>query len=220
MPTLLRNLPFASLPQNFSDAALITARLGCSYLWIDSLCIIQDSDDWDREAATMGDVYSNAVFTIAALSATNSHGGCFVTRNPLAFEPCLLRDGDGRDTVWAESQRVQRPDLEGDMRPPLHRRAWVVQEQALAPRTLYFGYEMVFWECVEGTASGENPELLRVASAVSDDRIRPFGFGIANGAEDDTAYDKATMSCWRLGGLGVFLVETGQGVYREQADVR
>ncbi|MCJ1379930.1 hypothetical protein MMC17_003033 [Xylographa soralifera] len=171
LPTFLRSLPLASLPQNFSDAALITARLGYTYLWIDSLCILQgSSDDWDKEAATMGNVYSNAVCTIAALAAANSHGGCFVTRNPLAFEPCLLRDGNGRDTVWAENQRVQRPDSEGDMRPPLHRRAWVVQERALAPRTLYFGSEMVFWECVEGTASEEKPELQKTASKYSGER--------------------------------------------------
>ncbi|MCJ1438234.1 hypothetical protein MMC27_007621 [Xylographa pallens] len=171
LPTFLRNLPLASLPQTFSDAALITARLGYTYLWIDSLCIIQDSpNDWNNEAATMGNVYSNAVCTIAALGAANSHGGCFVTRNPLAFEPCLLRDGHGRDTVWAENQRVQRPDSEGDMRPPLHRRAWVVQERALAPRTLYFGSEMVFWECVGGTASEEKPGLQETAFKHSGER--------------------------------------------------
>ncbi|MCJ1322547.1 hypothetical protein MMC15_007896 [Xylographa vitiligo] len=176
LSTFLRTLPLASLPQNFSDAALITARLGYAYLWVDSLCTIQDSpDDWEREAATMGNVYSNAVCTIAALGAANSRGGCFVTRNPLAFEPCLLRDGAGRDTVWAENKRVQRPDSEGDMRPPLHRRAWVVQERALAPRTLHFGSEMVFWECVQGTASEERPDFKATASRSSDDRSgNPF----------------------------------------------
>ncbi|MCJ1286006.1 hypothetical protein MMC26_005348 [Xylographa opegraphella] len=171
LPTFISNLPLASLPQNFSDAALITARLGYTYLWVDSLCIIQDCpEDWDKEAATMGNVYSNAVCTIAALGVTDSRGGCFVTRNPLSFEPCLLRDGDGRDTIWAENQRVQRPDSEGEMKPPLHRRAWVVQERALAPRTLYFGSEMVFWECLEGTASEEIPGLKAMASKNSDDR--------------------------------------------------
>jgi len=164
LPTFLRNLPLSSLPQNFSDAALTTARLGYTYLWIDSLCIIQDSpNDWARETATMGNVYSNATCTIAALGAANSNGGCFVTRNPLAFAPCLLRDGDGRDCVWAENQRVRRPGSEGGLRPPLHRRAWVVQERALAPRTLHFGSEMVFWECVEGTASEENPGMEKTA---------------------------------------------------------
>ncbi|MCJ1390639.1 hypothetical protein MMC18_003500 [Xylographa bjoerkii] len=183
LPTFLRNLPLASLPQNFSDAALTAARLGYKYLWIDSLCIIQDSpDDWAREAASMGNVYSNAVCTIAALGAANSDGGCFVTRNPLAFEPCLLRDGEGRDTVWAENKRVRRPDSEGELRAPLHRRAWVVQERALAPRTLYFGSEMLFWECVEGSASEENPAMqatvYKHASARSDNTYLTSRMGL------------------------------------------
>lgn len=158
LPTFLRAIPLSSLPPNFSDAALITARLGYTYLWIDALCIIQDSpDDWTHEAATMGNVYSSAACTISALGSADSRGGCFVTRNPLAFVPCVLRSGDDRDSVWVDNQQVRRPDSEGEMCPPLHRRAWVVQERALAPRTLHFGSEMVFWECVEGNGFEGEP---------------------------------------------------------------
>ena len=190
-----RNLPLASLPQTFSDAALITARLGYRYLWIDSLCIIQDSsDDWAREAATMGKVYSNTTCTIAALGAADSKDGCFVTRNPLSFEPCLLRDGDGRDTVWAENQRVQRPSSEEKMRPPLHRRAWVVQERALAPRTLYFGSEMVFWECVEGTASEEKPEMQHIA--VNHSGEASGDSSLASGMAMKTTLRTVKELCW------------------------
>ena len=151
LPTFLQGIPLSKLPLNFSEAALITARLGYTYLWIDALCIIQDSPgDWDREAAKMGEVYSGAACTISALGSPDSRGGCFVMRNPLAFVPCILRNGEGRNSVWVDNQQVKRPDSKGDMCPPLHRRAWVVQERALAPRTLHFGSEMVYWECVEG----------------------------------------------------------------------
>jgi hypothetical protein len=159
-----RDIPLGSLPQNFTDSALITARLGFTYLWIDSLCIIQDSKaDCAREIPTMGGVYGRAVLTIAALGAENSGGGCFVTRNPLALVPALLRDGDKdtRDQVWAWNQRLRDPNAEGRLRPPLHRRAWVVQERALAPRTLYFGSDIVYWECVEDAASEASPGISR-----------------------------------------------------------
>jgi hypothetical protein len=44
-----RGIALASLPKTFQDAVLMTRRLGIRYLWIDSLCIIQDDgDDWDR----------------------------------------------------------------------------------------------------------------------------------------------------------------------------
>jgi hypothetical protein len=49
-----------SLPQNFRDAIVMTRKLRVRYLWIDSLCIIQDSrEDWEQESAVMGEVYSN-----------------------------------------------------------------------------------------------------------------------------------------------------------------
>jgi len=55
------------LPRNFADAVETCRRLGIEYIWIDSLCIIQDSkEDWKREAATMHMVYKNAFITIAA----------------------------------------------------------------------------------------------------------------------------------------------------------
>lgn len=51
-------IPMDSLSQLFRDAIFVTRRLGFLYLWIDSLCILQDSrEDWEREAASMGDVF-------------------------------------------------------------------------------------------------------------------------------------------------------------------
>lgn len=55
----------AELSQLFQDAISTTRRLGLQYLWIDSLCILQDShEDWERESVLMGDVYGNADITI------------------------------------------------------------------------------------------------------------------------------------------------------------
>ena len=56
-----------SVPALFRDAIVTTWKLGIQYLWIDSLCIIQDSkDDWEAESAKMGSVYRNAYVTIVA----------------------------------------------------------------------------------------------------------------------------------------------------------
>lgn len=55
------------LPLNFADAVKTCRRLGIQYIWIDSLCIIQDNgEDWRREAGTMHLVYKNAEVTIVA----------------------------------------------------------------------------------------------------------------------------------------------------------
>ncbi|KAH7061770.1 heterokaryon incompatibility, partial [Paraphoma chrysanthemicola] len=64
------SIPTSQLPKNFIDAIAITEVLGLSYLWIDCLCIIQDStSDWEIESANMDAVYLNATVTIAAGAA-------------------------------------------------------------------------------------------------------------------------------------------------------
>ena len=70
------HIAFWELPATFQDAVTITRHLGCRYLWIDSLCIVQDSvEDWQQESAKMRHVYRGSLVTISALSATSSKAG-------------------------------------------------------------------------------------------------------------------------------------------------
>ncbi|KUJ12376.1 HET-domain-containing protein [Mollisia scopiformis] len=72
------NIPWKSLPKTFRDAIVITRKLGFRYLWIDSLCIIQDSvRDWELQSSRMGDIYNGAFATIFALYGNDSDSGCF-----------------------------------------------------------------------------------------------------------------------------------------------
>jgi len=71
-------IPLTQLPKTFSDAVQIVRRLKLRYLWIDSLCIIQDSPaDWENESSKMADVYANSYLTIAASSSRDGNGGIF-----------------------------------------------------------------------------------------------------------------------------------------------
>ena len=66
------------LPRTFQDAITVARSLKIHYIWVDSLCIIQDSrDDWARECGQMAQIYQNAVVTLAAMGASNSTKGCF-----------------------------------------------------------------------------------------------------------------------------------------------
>ncbi|PVH80460.1 HET-domain-containing protein [Cadophora sp. DSE1049] len=72
----LQSIPLSKMPANFRDAAIVTRKLGYRYLWIDSLCIIQDSrEDWEIESGNMGNIYTNADLTLAAAAAKDSDGG-------------------------------------------------------------------------------------------------------------------------------------------------
>jgi hypothetical protein len=54
----LRGMTMTSLPPTFRDAIIVTRGLGYRYLWIDSLCILQDSyEDWDNKSGKMLDYY-------------------------------------------------------------------------------------------------------------------------------------------------------------------
>ena len=79
-------LPMPYLPVNFRDAITITRALGYRYLWIDALCILQDSQtDWQSHLSQMGNIYQFAVVTIAADVASDSNTGILLKRHQAAI---------------------------------------------------------------------------------------------------------------------------------------
>lgn len=139
-------IPITSLARNFRDAMQIAEFLGFQFIWIDSLCIMQDSlQDWQHEASTMGDVYKGSSCNIAATASSDGSGGCFRDRDPRYLKPCLVTtefSNHSNSAYWLESRRLPHDTFQ-----PLFDRGWVVQERVLAPRTLHFGSEYLLWEC-------------------------------------------------------------------------
>jgi Heterokaryon incompatibility protein (HET) len=77
-----KGIQISKLPRTFRDAVTVTRQPGLDYLWIDSLCIIQDSvKDWENESSMMSKVYSRCYVNIAATHSRNSAGGLFVDRD-------------------------------------------------------------------------------------------------------------------------------------------
>ncbi|KAL8946878.1 MAG: hypothetical protein Q9222_006783 [Ikaeria aurantiellina] len=164
LASLVKGFSIADLPQTFQDAVAVTGRLGCKYLWIDSLCIIQDSkDDWLHEAGLMGEVYANARCNIAATWNSSSDDGCFRERNVSEVEGLVVRPkwADLKSTTF----RVVAFELWEDLvtSASLNSRAWVVQERLLAPRVLHFGRTQLAWECHQVDACETYPAGLPVA---------------------------------------------------------
>ena len=147
----MSQIPMSSLPPTFKDSVKTTRLLGLQYLWIDSLCIIQDSiEDWEIECSKMADIYRNALVTIAAVDAANSLEG-FLNQRPSSISsppkcrlPCLTP----QCCADAHFEAVQRfPDELVDQQGPLTLRAWCMQEKLLCPRVLYFGSKQMYWDC-------------------------------------------------------------------------
>ncbi|CZR69817.1 uncharacterized protein PAC_19717 [Phialocephala subalpina] len=158
----MKQIPFNTLPQTYLDAIMVTRHLGIEYLWIDSLCIVQDStDDWQRECTQMSNVYKNSYCNVAALESIDSHGGLFSARDPKLLRPLIVKaDWRGApNTMWFTKLQLREKHYHETIdSAPLHQRAWVLQERLLAPRNLHFGKHMVYWECRRSIAS-ENMEL-------------------------------------------------------------
>lgn len=146
-----QEIPVGLLPCTFSDAITITKELGIEYIWIDALCIIQDSpEDWQKECQVMAEVYKNGYCNIAALKAVDSNGGIFSARDPSLLKPLLIRSywrGMSNGLWHWKFQRHHRHIYREIERSVVHRRAWVLQERLLSPRNLHFGEHMIYWEC-------------------------------------------------------------------------
>lgn len=152
-------IPLSSLPKTIHDAVEITRKLGLQYLWVDALCIIQDSvEDWEIESANMGNIYNNAFFTIQASGAKDTKGGCFIPRAPQRLPPAKLRfelEDGSLGSVFVRSHPLVDTKME-----PLYQRGWTLQESLLSPRILSYGAQEMSWEC-KTTHSSEAGVLLQ-----------------------------------------------------------
>ncbi|KAI1349571.1 HET-domain-containing protein [Xylaria sp. FL0043] len=134
------------LPPTFRDAIEVAGWFNIRWLWIDSLCIIQDSrEDWEREAPMMCDVYQNAFLNISADHAVDARGGCFKDRKFAAVDAFSLLM-EPTQTIWWVSVD-ERNLFEWVKDAPSSERAWIYQERHLARRVLHFTEHEVFWEC-------------------------------------------------------------------------
>jgi hypothetical protein len=128
--------------------------LGVRYLWIDSLCILQDSkEDWQAESLAIYLVYKNSFCNIAA---SGPHAGLFSVRDLFSLMPLKLYFNP--DTALSEKYycfydwwTYVREET------PISRQGWVVQERLLSPYTIYFSIP-IFWECRELVAYESYPK--------------------------------------------------------------
>ena len=140
---------WAELPKIFQDAIAITRQLGLRYLWIDSLCIIQDDiEDWQRQSAQMSSIYANSYVTIAATSSDSSDSTCLTSKNR-ARAPVELN----QPSIFARKPLTHGHMFnsnENNSAYPLFGRAWCFQERLLSTRTLHYTRDEIVFECRTG----------------------------------------------------------------------
>ncbi|PVH92004.1 HET-domain-containing protein [Periconia macrospinosa] len=132
----------SALPRTFQDAILVADRLGVQYLWIDSLCIVQDShSDWSHESGLMSRVYGSSYVTIYASAAPNSDAGFLKSRpRDRHVRTKLCRIPNSLDHwIWVQWPGSERGRDDYELVGQLWHRSWAFQELVLPPRVLEFG---------------------------------------------------------------------------------
>jgi Heterokaryon incompatibility protein (HET) len=153
-------IPLEMFPPTIRDGIVLVRKLGIRYLWIDALCILQDSpSDWAEQSALMGQIYYRALLNIAVDSAQNTLEGFLKPRSILNVRSCehpSLFGTDGPMKVICPSiPDAQRVVGNG----ALSKRGWIFQERALSRRILHWTSYEVAWECNAFTATERQPSF-------------------------------------------------------------
>jgi len=145
-----QGIALSELPKTFLDAIKITRKLGYRYLWIDSLCILQDShQDWVDESSRMQDYYSKAILTIASDLATGDHESFLDNARPESTSISIPFNSKAAVTSLSHVciyKDVKTPGTDPDV-TPLSVRGWTLQEDILSPRSLHYTTLELIFEC-------------------------------------------------------------------------
>ncbi|KAF1988425.1 HET-domain-containing protein, partial [Aulographum hederae CBS 113979] len=149
------SISLEELPQTIQDAIMVTDRLEYAFIWVDSLCIIQDSvEDWNKESVKMQEYYSRAILTVATDSSPDDTCGFLNPRSSGRFAPIETRMTPDKEHPSYKVKVFLQDKPSNRMFGPSHltSRAWVLQEEALSPRTLHFLANHMAWKCLYGWA--------------------------------------------------------------------
>lgn len=134
-----------SLSRTIQDAIKMTRILGLRYLWVDAICIIQDSEgDWESQAADMCNIYSGAFVCLSVDKAVDDDAGFLERRNLQEIRGCR------HPSLWSDNRWIipSLPDpgrtLDNSI---LSRRGWILQERVFPCRIIHWTAYEIIWEC-------------------------------------------------------------------------
>ncbi|KAK0492956.1 heterokaryon incompatibility protein-domain-containing protein [Armillaria luteobubalina] len=144
------SIPSEKIPKTIMDAIIVTHKLGFRYLWVDSFCILQDSeDDKAREIAQIRHIFRNSYVTIIAACAHKVSDGFLHDRRRTVGKlnrgesmlPFRCPDGD------IGTMRLVMGGSVDPIPEPVNKRAWCLEERALSPRRLIYATHTLVYEC-------------------------------------------------------------------------
>lgn len=166
-------LPREALPKAMNEAISATDRVGYRYIWVDSLCVLQDSeDDKQRECKAMVSIYRNAALTMVLdqlSDTTDAQPGMSKDSSSSGGANSALRFTSSITSGVGISGRIEHQLTASASLPAIDfltpgfawdTRAWALQERLLSRRLLVLGQEQMYWECNALKASETFPRGL------------------------------------------------------------
>ncbi|PGH01354.1 hypothetical protein GX51_05286 [Blastomyces parvus] len=197
---LTEELDEETLPPTIRDALATTRTLSIPYLWVDALCIIQDSEeDKAKEISQMKEVYASSALTIVAASAEGVSAG-------------FLHPRVHQETVYTIPVRLQ-PDVFGTMSineldavcyderlEPISKRGWTMQEQFLSSSVLTFTTRTIMWKCRGGIKNfGDSLYFPHDLDSGYNDNDEKYSLNLHTlllNPEEACANKDQALSCW------------------------
>ncbi|KAK0631308.1 heterokaryon incompatibility protein-domain-containing protein [Immersiella caudata] len=171
LPAYESNIPVDSLPKTIREALIVTQGIGLRYLWVDALCIIQDSEeDKSLQISQMHRIYRGSHFTIATTVANTSADGFLHPRT--SYRGTILR-ARFDDNVFGHILITpnQAAPISADV--PDHRlftRGWTFQENQLSTRIIAYTDREMVYQCLESRHRDGGDDL-----SIAFDSSRSFG---------------------------------------------
>ncbi|OIW32576.1 HET-domain-containing protein [Coniochaeta ligniaria NRRL 30616] len=148
------------------DAVAVARALSIPYLWVDSLCILQDEtdrSDWERQCSQMCSIYGCAFVTVCALASASCTEGFLLNSQPeihIPFQSAVNTGicGTYRLKLLGASRSYRRADgiverFEDENTSRWNKRGWTIQESISSSRLLFFGNSGVHFQCPGGSQS-------------------------------------------------------------------
>ncbi|KAE9381107.1 HET-domain-containing protein, partial [Stipitochalara longipes BDJ] len=151
-----------TIPRTIRDAMAVCERLGIPNLWVDALCIEQDSSDFNVHLHMMNDIYAAAYLTIVTACGAESWNGLSGVRpgSREVYQPSIIIDdmeiGLAVQEFWTSV-----------MHSPWANRGWTFQERLFSRRMLIFADTQCFFYCdklsrFESTITEVDEEDMRI----------------------------------------------------------
>lgn len=170
-----QSISLDAYPRHFKEVMSLARRLGFSYIWIDSICIIQDPrEDWSKQATLMHQIYSNGTLNFALLETFNTHqeptGQAYANTEVLGCNLSFLDTSEpSREAICWKPENFDYVFGQSH----LYSRGWTFQERLLSPRTIHFGKQM-YWECCTRRACTTFPRTVDYPGGFADDFVLRF----------------------------------------------